>query len=77
MQVNTSWSHVNCICMEFMAFCNLRELAIQLANLFGHPLQVHTQVLVLQTCVDLRRLASPFGQGLRPSEILTSNVYLL
>ena len=34
-------------------------------NPFGHPSQVRTQVLVLQTCVDLRRLASPFGQGLR------------
>ena len=31
---------------------------------FGHPSQVRTQVLLLQTCVDLRRLASPFGQGL-------------
>ena len=32
-------------------------------SLFGHPSQAHAQVLVLQTCVDLRRLASPFGQG--------------
>ena len=40
------------------------RLARRLANLFGHHSQVRTQVLVLQTCVDLRRLASPFGQGL-------------
>ena len=37
---------------------------LRLANPFGHPSQVRTQALVLQTCVDLRRLASPFGQGL-------------
>ena len=40
------------------------RLASQLANPFGHTSQVHTQGLVLQTCVYLRRLASPFGQGL-------------
>ena len=39
------------------------RLANRLANPFGHPSQVHTQVLVFQICVDLRRLASPFGQG--------------
>ena len=50
------------ICVKFTA-CLLR-LASRLANPFGHPSQVRTQVLVLQTCVDLRRLASPFGQGL-------------
>ena len=38
---------------------------LRLANPFGHPSQVRTQVLVLQTCVDLRRLASPFRQGFR------------
>ena len=44
--------------MEFMAFCDLGELASRLANPFGHLSQVRTQVLVLQTCVDLRvRLA--------------------
>ena len=58
MQVNTSGLQVNCICVKFKAFYNLRELASGLANLFGHPSQVHTQVLVLQTCIDLRvRLA--------------------
>ena len=41
------------------------RLVSRLANPFGHPSQVHTQVLVLQTCVDLRRLASPFGQRLK------------
>ena len=40
------------------------RLASRLANPFGHPSQVHTQVLLLQTCVELRQLASPFGQGL-------------
>ena len=45
----------------------MREIygSLRLANPFGHPSQVRTQVLLLQTCVDLRRLASPFGQGLR------------
>ena len=38
---------------------------LRLANPFGHPSQVRTQVLVLQTCVDLCRPASPFGQGLK------------
>ena len=37
---------------------------LRLVNPFGHPSQVNKQVLVLQTCDDLRRLASPFGQGL-------------
>ena len=32
-------------------------------KLFGHPMHVPTQVLVLQTCVDLYQLASLFGQG--------------
>ena len=42
----------------------MREISdfFRLANPFGHPSQVRTQVLVLQTRVDLRRLASPFGQ---------------
>ena len=66
-QVNTSWLQVNCICVKFTAFCDLRKLVSRLANPFGHPSQVHTQVLVLQTCTDLHRLASPFGQGFRPS----------
>ena len=34
---------------------------LRLASHLANPLQV----LVLQTCVDLRRLESPFGQGLR------------
>ena len=38
-------------------------------DLFGHPSQVRTQVLVLQTCVDLRQLASPFDQGKVPNII--------
>ena len=42
--------------VEFTAFCDLRA---DFANPFGHPSQV------LQTCVDLSRRASPFGQGFR------------
>ena len=45
------------------------RLASRLANPFGHPSQVRTQVLVLQTYVDLRRLASPFGQGFKLSSV--------
>ena len=48
---------------EIYDFCNLRELASRLANPFGHP----SQVLVLQTCIDLHRLASPFGFSLHLS----------
>ena len=49
---------------EMYGFLRLAsQLASRLANPFGHPSQVCMQVLVLQTCVDLRRLASPFGQG--------------
>ena len=41
-----------------MALCDLGELASRVANPFGHPSQVRTQVLVLHACVDLRvRLA--------------------
>ena len=49
------------ICVKFTAFF---RLVSQLAKL-GHPSQVHTQVLVLQTSVDLCRLETPFGQGFR------------
>ena len=49
---------------------------LRLANPFGHPSQVRTQVLVLQTCVDLRRLVSPFGQGFKALSVwsVTSKV---
>ena len=71
MQVDTSWSQVNCICVKFTAFLRLAwTVASRLANPFGHPSQVRTQVLVLQTCVDLRRLASPFGQGISQTSAL-------
>ena len=44
------------ICVQFAAFLDLRaDLRIRLAT--------RMQVLVLQTCVDLRQLVSPFGQG--------------
>ena len=46
------------------------QLASRLANSFGRPSEVRTQVLVLQTCVDLRRLASPFAQGLTEELII-------
>ena len=43
------------ICVKLNGFL---RLASRLVNSFGHPSQVRTQVLVLQTCVDLRvRLA--------------------
>ena len=44
---------------------------------FGHPSQVRTQVLVLQTCVDLRRLASPFGQRLKNYIELLRTAYVI
>ena len=53
------------ICVKFTFFL---RLASRLANPFGHPSQVCMQVLVLQTCVDLRRLASPFGQRLKATQ---------
>ena len=37
---------------EIRTFCDLRELASRLANPFGRPSQVRTQVQVLETCVD-------------------------
>ena len=40
MQVNTSWSQVNCTCVKFTAIRDFHELASWLANLFGHPSQV-------------------------------------
>ena len=49
---------------------SLREIydLRELANPFGHPSQVRTQFsLALQTCVDLHRLASPFGQRVMPA----------
>ena len=64
---------------EINDFCDLRERASRLANPFGHPSQVRTQVLILDSCIELRRLssphassgfanlrrlASPFGEGL-------------
>ena len=50
------------ICVKFTTFCDLQaELRIRLATLR----QVRTQVLVLQTSIDLRRPAGPFGQGFK------------
>ena len=54
--------------------CDLRELRSRLANPFGHPSQVRSQVLVLQTCVDFRRLASPLGEGLTQGENVHSKL---
>ena len=69
-QVDTSWSQVICcyenaLINDISEICGFLRLEGRLANPFGHPSQAHTQVLVLQNCVDLRRRASPFGQGFR------------
>ena len=64
-QVDRKLMQVNSIGVKFMTFCDLRELASRLANPFGHPSQVRTQDLVLQTCVDLHRLVNPSDQSLR------------
>ena len=69
------WHDTDTRCIYFrnwtLAFPSLSGsyVFLRLANPFGHPSQVRTQVLVLQTCVDLRRLASPFGQGFRDVKI--------
>ena len=55
------------ICLKLMAFCDLG-----LVNPFGHPLQVRTQVLVVQSCADLHRLVSLFGQGLNVKTVSLS-----
>ena len=44
-----SWLQVICICVKFMTLGDLCGLVTRLAIPFGHPLQVPTQVLVLQT----------------------------
>ena len=44
-------------------FCDLRELSSRLANPFAHPSQVHAQVPA--GFANLRRLVSPFSQGLK------------
>ena len=51
--------------MKFTAAsCDLSELTSRLVNLFGMTLRKSVRkFLVWQTYVDLRRLASPFGQG--------------
>ena len=60
---NTSWSHVDCIYVKFTTCVKLRvDLRVRLAT---HR-KVRTQVLVLQTCVDLRvRLARALNFSLR------------
>ena len=68
-QVDTSRSQVICcynnaltkwmICMKFTAFCDLR---IRLATLRKYVRKFWFCKLAL-TCVDLRRLVSPFGQS--------------
>ena len=56
--------------MKFTTFCDVRELASRLANTFGLPSQVRTQVLVLQTCINWHRLVSPLSQGIEHCEAL-------
>ena len=53
-QVVKNWLQVKCICVKFTPCLRRREPASRLANQFGHPSHVRTQVLVLQTWVDLR-----------------------
>ena len=36
-QVDTSWSQVNCTCLKFTTFCDLRELVSRLTNPLGRP----------------------------------------
>ena len=66
------WTSIDCarlpfgrtqICVKFTTFCDLNKLASRPANPFGHPSQIRSQVLVLQICIDLHRLESPFCQG--------------
>ena len=58
-QVDTCWSQVICcyknaLTDEMHEIYGFLRLVSRLANLFGHPSQVRTQVLVWQTCIDLR-----------------------
>ena len=52
-QVDRSWAQVIYIYVKFTTLSDLRELVSRLANPFRYPPQVRTQVLLLQTCVDL------------------------
>ena len=52
-------------CLDF-ARAQIRTQVDARFSPFGHTTQFRTQVLGLQTCVNLRRLASPFG-GLHAS----------
>ena len=71
VQVDTSLLRVICNCYKNALTNDMHEMygflraASWLVDPFGHSLQVCTQVLVLQTCIDLHRLVSLFGQVLR------------
>ena len=57
-QVDTSWAQVICrykntLTNDMREIYSFLRLASRLANLFGHPSQVCTQVLIFQTCVNL------------------------
>ena len=56
-QVDTRWSHVTCKCAKFTTFCNSR------ADFWPPIPSPHAS----SGFANLRRLASPFGQGLRTS----------
>ena len=56
-QVDTRWSQVICKCAKFTTFCNLR------ADFWPPIPSPHAS----SGFANLRRLASPFGQGLRTS----------
>ena len=51
------WSQVICykntLTNDTREICSFLRLVSRLVNPFGHPSQVRTQILVLQTCVDL------------------------
>ena len=64
------------ICVKFTAFCDLRaDLRIRLATHRKSVCKFWFCKLVL-TCVDLRRLASPFGQGFMASVVIRVTILL-
>ena len=80
MQVDTSRSLDVCIYVKFTVLYDLPELTSRLASPFDHPSQVRTEVLVLQTCIELRvRVASGFRLEciFKISNNLTPNIFLL
>ena len=80
--VDTSWSQVICCYKNALTndMCEIYGflwLASWLVNPLGHPSQVHTQVLVLQTCMGLHGLASLFGQAFNYGRFWALNNFCL